>query len=297
MTAGSLRLLGTGGRGGGPFPARAPSGVEEVHETLSCGCLAVPLLGLGQGPCVVDLARVLGAGEVLCRGGAQLYGDHLTTVSVSPEFIGSPPLLVVEGRWVRLDVDLESRIVPHNAVPMGDLSLGPYPRGGARGRGLFEGQLYLGTYGVLRVQGGGFLFGPTFRLGVWLGSEFGLYGSLALLCTWAAPGIWPFSLGRRALGLLYRRLARCRHGVFTGGSDVAFGRWDGVCQLEHYLCHDTKCLLGHLQCVGRLCEPGEEPVPGACPVAAHVGHVAGGVACPRGDAFRGEGAPWRPCAQ
>ena len=35
-------------------------------------------------------------------------------------------------------------------------------------------------------------------------------------------------------------------------------------------------------------------MPGACPVAALVGRVAGGVACPRLGAFRGEGAPWRP---
>ena len=33
--------------GGGPCPALAPSGVEEVDDALSCGCLAVPLLGLG----------------------------------------------------------------------------------------------------------------------------------------------------------------------------------------------------------------------------------------------------------
>ena len=29
-------LLGIGGSGGGPLPARAPSGVEEVDDTLSC---------------------------------------------------------------------------------------------------------------------------------------------------------------------------------------------------------------------------------------------------------------------
>ena len=41
------RFLGTGSWGGGPCPALAPSGVEEVDDALSCGCLAVPLLGLG----------------------------------------------------------------------------------------------------------------------------------------------------------------------------------------------------------------------------------------------------------
>ena len=41
------RLLGTGSCGGGPCPARAPSGVEEVDDTLSCGRRAVLLLGLG----------------------------------------------------------------------------------------------------------------------------------------------------------------------------------------------------------------------------------------------------------
>ena len=35
-------------------------------------------------------------------------------------------------------------------------------------------------------------------------------------------------------------------------------------------------------------------MPGACPVAAHVGRVAGGMACPRWGASRGEGALWRP---
>ena len=32
--------------GGGPCRAPALSGVEEVDDALSCGCLAVPLLGL-----------------------------------------------------------------------------------------------------------------------------------------------------------------------------------------------------------------------------------------------------------
>ena len=41
------RSLGTGSFGGGPCPARALSGVEEVDAALSCGCLGVPLLGLG----------------------------------------------------------------------------------------------------------------------------------------------------------------------------------------------------------------------------------------------------------
>ena len=41
------RFPGTGSRGGRPCPARAPSGVEEVDDALSRGCLAVPLLGLG----------------------------------------------------------------------------------------------------------------------------------------------------------------------------------------------------------------------------------------------------------
>ena len=93
-------LLGTDGCGGGPFLARALSGVEEVDDTLSCGCLAVPFLGLGQGQCVVDLTRVLGAGEVLCVEGAQLHGDHLMTVSVLPELDGLLHLLVVGAGWL-----------------------------------------------------------------------------------------------------------------------------------------------------------------------------------------------------
>ena len=184
-----------------------------------------------------------------------------------------------------------------DAVPVLDFTCGPYPRGGARGRGVLEGQLHPGTYGVLGIQGGGFLCGPTLRLGFWLGCGFGLCWGLALLRTLAALGIGPHSLGRRALGLLYRCVAPCIHGVFTGGWDVGLGLPDGVLQLEHLLGHDAKRLLGLLQGVGRARGPGEEPVPGACSVAAHVGLVAGGVACPRWGAFWWEGAPWRPlCA-
>ena len=123
---------------------------------------------------------------------------------------------------------------------------------------------------------------------------FSLRGGLALLRTLAEPGIGPYSLGRRALGLLYRCVARCKHGVFTGGWDVGLGRGDSVFQLEHLLGNDAKRLLGLLQGVSRVCGPGEEPVPGACPVAAHVGRVVGRVAGPRWGAFRREGAPWRP---
>ena len=244
------QLLGTGSCGAEPCPARAPSGVEEVDDALSCGRLPFPLLGLGLGPCVVDLARVLGAGEVPHVGDAQLRWDHLTTVSVSPEFDGAPHLLVVGGGWVPLDVDCEPLVVPRDAVPLLDLRRGPYPRGGARGRGVFEGHLHWGTYGVLRVQGGGFLFGPTFRPGFQLGCGFGLCGGLALLRTLAVPGSGPYLLERRALGLLCRRVARCKHGVVTGGWDVGLGLGDGVLQLEHLLGHDAKRLLGRLRASG-----------------------------------------------
>ena len=74
----------------------------------------------------MDFARVLGAGEVLLVGGALLYGDHLTTVSVSPEFDGAPHLFVVGGGWVSLDVDLEPLVVPGDAVSVLDLTCGPF---------------------------------------------------------------------------------------------------------------------------------------------------------------------------
>ena len=63
----------------------------------------------------MDFARVLGAGEVLRVRGAQLHGDHPTTVSVSPEFDDAPHLLVVGGGRVPLDVDLEPLVVPGDA--------------------------------------------------------------------------------------------------------------------------------------------------------------------------------------
>ena len=75
-----------------------------------------------------------------------MHGDHLTTVLVSPEFDDSPHLLVVGGGWVPFDVDLESLVVRRDAVPMLDFTGGPYPRGGARSRGVFGGELYSGTW-------------------------------------------------------------------------------------------------------------------------------------------------------
>ena len=131
-------LLGIGGRRGGPSLARAPSGVEEVDDTLSWRRLAAPLLGLWQGPCVVNLACVLGAGEVLCDGGAELYGDHPTTFLVEVEFDGSPHLLVVGSGWVPFAVHFESLVLSSDVVPMSDLTCGPYPRGEASGCGVFE---------------------------------------------------------------------------------------------------------------------------------------------------------------
>ena len=242
----------------------------------------------------MDFARVLGAGEVLRVGGAQLHGDHLTTGSVSPEFDSAPQLLVVGGGRVPLDVDLEPLVVPGDGAPVLDLPCGPYPLGGARGRGVLEGQLHPGADGVFGIQGSGFLFGPALRLGPWLWRGFGLCGGLALLRTLAAPGSWLSPLGRCALGLLYGCVARCKHGSFAGGWDVRLGRGDGVLQLEHLLGHEAEHFLGLLQGIGLVRGPGEEPVPGACPVAAHVGCVAGVLACPRWGAFRGEGAFWRP---
>ena len=185
-------------------------------------------------------------------------------------------------------------MVPFDAVPVIDLTCGSYPLGGARGGGVLGGQLHPGTDGVLGIQGSGFLFGLPLRLGSWLGCGFCLCGGLALLRTLAAPGIGLSPLGRCALGLLYLCVAWCKHGVFTGSWDVGLGRGDGVLQLEHLLGHEAKHFLGLLQGVGRVRGPGEGPVPGTCSVAAHVGRVAGGVACPRWGAFRGEGALWRP---
>ena len=207
-------LLGVGDRGGGPLTARALSGVEEVNDTVSCGCLATLPLGLWQRPCIVDFARVLGAGDVLCVGGAYLYGDHLRpfwsrqSSMVRPTFL----LLVVAGShltWMLL--------VPYAAVPMSDFTRGPYSRGGAPGRGVFEGQLYSGTYGVVGVQGGGFLRGATFWLRLWLWRGFDLCRGFVFLCTLAATGIGLCSFGSHAPGLLCRCLARCEHGVLMGG--------------------------------------------------------------------------------
>ena len=102
--------------------------------------------GYGRGHALWDFARVCGAGEVLCAGGAQLHGDHLPTVLVPPDLDGLPPLPVVGSGWAPFDVNLEFLVFPRDAVPMGDLARGPYPRGGASGCCKLKGQLYLGTY-------------------------------------------------------------------------------------------------------------------------------------------------------
>ena len=192
----------------------------------------------------MDLACVLGACEVLHVGGAELHGDHLTTVSVLPGFNGVPHLLVAGGCWFPLDLDSDPLVVPGDAVPVLDLTCGPYPLRGARGCGVLGVQLHPGADGVLGIQGGGFLFGPALRLGFWFGRRFGLCGGLALLRTRAAPCIGLSRLGGCALGLLYRRVARCKYGVLAGGWDVGFGRGDGVLQLEHLLGHEAKHFLG-----------------------------------------------------
>ena len=166
------------------------------------------------------------------------------TRSVSPEFDGAPHLLLVGAVRVPVDMGLEPLVVPDDAVPVLDLTWGPYELGGARGRGVLEGQLHPGADCVLRIQGGGFLLRPGLRLGFWLGCGFGLCGGLALLRNWAAPGIGLSPLGGCALGLLYRRVAWCKYRVLAGGWDVRFGRGDGVLQLEHSLDHEAKHFLG-----------------------------------------------------
>ena len=120
--------------------------------------------------------------------------------------------------------------------------------------------------------------------------------NLALLRTLAAPGIGLSSLGWCALGLLYWCVARCKHGVFTGGWDVGLGRGDGVLQLEHLLGHEAKHFLGLLQGVGRVRGPVEEPVPGACSVAAHVGRVVGFASVSTLGCVPGGGGPLAPPA-
>ena len=177
-------------------------------------------------------------------GGAQLHGDHLTTGLVSPELDGAPQFLVVGGGRVPLDVDLEPLVVPGDEVPVLDLPCGPYPLGGARGRGVLEGQLHPGVDGVFGIQGSGFLFGPALRLGPWLWRGFGLCGGLALLRTLAAPGSGLSPLGRCALGPLYGCVARCKHRVFAGGWDVGLGVGLGP---NSHLCHANRRVLSGFQ--------------------------------------------------
>ena len=81
-------LLGTGGRGGKPSPARALSGVEGVDDTLSPWRRATTLPGLLQGPCAVDFARVCGSGETLC------VGVHSCMGTLSPPFLSCQSLMV-----------------------------------------------------------------------------------------------------------------------------------------------------------------------------------------------------------
>ena len=147
-----------------------------------------------------------------------LKPSRLLSKGVSVSLV-CPNFLVVGGGRVPFDVDLESLVVPLDAVPMIDLSRGTYPRRGARGRGVFEGQLNSGIYSVLGIQGGGFLLDPTLRLCLWLGCGFGLCGRLALLRPLAAPGNGPSSLGRRASG--------CCTGAWPG-ANTGFSRAAGT---------------------------------------------------------------------
>ena len=139
------------GCSGGLFVARALSGFKEDDHFLSCGCLAIWRLWLWYGRSVVHFACVCGASEMLCVRIAQLHGDQLLSVVVPPELDGRSLLLVARDGWVPLDADLESLVFPRNAVPIGVLTCGSHPRGGACGWFELELHLYLGKHGKLRV--------------------------------------------------------------------------------------------------------------------------------------------------
>ena len=175
----------------------------------------------------MDFARVLGAGEVLRVGGAQLHGDHLTTGLVSPELDGAPQLLVVGGGRVPLDVDLEPLVVPRDEVPVLDLPCGPYPLGGARGRGVLEGQLHPGVDGVFGIQGSGFLFGPALRFGLGFGAGLACVGALRFCAPWRrrAAGCprWGGAPWGRCTGAWPGANTGCLRAAGTSGLDVGTG--------------------------------------------------------------------------
>ena len=226
----------------------------------------------------MDLACVLSACGMLRVGGAELHGDHLTTVSVSSEFDGTPHLLVVGGGWVPLDVDLEPLVVSGDAVPVLDLtSAVAYSKNsctrvamaysGYRAAASSSVQLFGLAFGFgagLTCAGALRFFAPRQRRAMgcplWGGAPWGC-------CT----GAWPSAN------------TGCSRVAGTSGLDV------GTVSFSW-----NTCLVMRPSTSSASRGPGEKPVPGACPVAAHVGRVAGGVACPRWGVFRGEGALWRP---
>ena len=81
--------------------------------------------------------------------------------------------------------------------------------------------------------------------------------------------------------------------AWTSGLDVgtAFVRWNTCFVMM------PKGLLGRLQGFGRVRWPIEEPLPGVCPLAAHLGREASGMTCSRGGAPGGGAGPWRPQSQ
>ena len=84
------------------------------------------------------------------------------------------------------------------------------------------------------------LFGLAFGLGAGLACA----GALRFFASGRRRALGCPCWGGCALGLVYRRVARCKYGVLAGGWDVGFGRRDGVLQLEHLLGHEAKHFLG-----------------------------------------------------
>ena len=84
------------------------------------------------------------------------------------------------------------------------------------------------------------LFGLAFGLGAGLAFA----GALRFFAPGRRRALGGPRLGRCALGLLYRPLARCKYGVLTGGWDVGLGRGDGVLHLEDLIGHEAKHFPG-----------------------------------------------------
>ena len=116
-------------------------------------------------------------------------------------------------------------VVPGDAVPVLDLTCGPYPLGGARGRGVLEGQLHPGTHSVssgYRAVASSSV--QLFNLALGLGAGLAFAAASRFFAPWQRRALGCPHLGGAPWGCCTgawpAAITRCSRAAETSGLDV-----------------------------------------------------------------------------